>query len=262
MNLLYTAAQVRELDRVTIEEEGIPGITLMKRAGQACVDAMLGRWPNPGRVAVLCGSGNNAGDGFIIAGLLKAKGLTVQVGLVGREPAKGTDAASAYNFCRENGVEVNSPDEALEDAELIVDALLGTGVSGEVREDYAATIRNINGLDKPVVAVDLPSGLSADTGVSLGICVRADLTITFIGRKFGLMTGDGPEYAGEIQFADLEVPDAVFQQVPSTANILDYDDLIRSVNPRHRNAHKLDHGHVLIIGGDTGMGGAVAMAAE
>lgn len=262
MTFLYTADQVRELDRIAIEEEGIPGLILMKRAGQACVDAMLERWPEPGSVSVLCGSGNNAGDGFIIAGLLADKGISAKVGLVGREPVEGTDAAGALDFCRKSDVAFVDPKEAVADSNLVVDALLGTGITGGVRDNYAQVIAAINARDCPVVAVDLPSGLSADTGAQPGTCVHADLTVTFIGRKLGLMTCDGPEYCGEISFSDLDVPASIYKKLAPAADVLEYESLARLLAPRHRNAHKMSHGHVLIVGGSEGMGGAIAMAAE
>ena len=262
MKQLYTAAQVRELDRIAIEERGTPGIALMKRAGEACTQALLARWPAPKKVCVLCGSGNNAGDGYIIAGLLQSRQVPAQVVMVGKEPAANTDAAVAYRFCQENGAKVVDLDTALVDAEIIVDALLGTGVSGPVRPGYADVIEEVNAAGLPVLAVDLPSGLSADTGVSAGPAIHADMTVTLIGRKLGLFTADGPEEAGEVIFAELDVPADVFAEVQSTAGMLDYESLVAGLKPRHRNAHKLSHGHVLVVGGDLGMPGAAALAAE
>jgi NAD(P)H-hydrate epimerase len=262
VNQLYSAAQVRELDRIAIEERGIPGIVLMKRAGEACVEALLARWPAPKKVCVLCGSGNNAGDGYIIAGLLQTRQVPAQVVMVGKAPVAESDAGAAYRFCQENGAGFVELDTALADAEVIVDALLGTGVNGPVRPNYADVIEQANTAGPPVLAVDLPSGLSADTGVAAGPAIHADMTVTFIGRKFGLFTADGPEQAGEVVFADLDVPADVFDEVQSTAEMLDYDALVARLQPRHRNAHKLSHGHVLVVGGDHGMPGAAALAAE
>ena len=234
----------------------------MKLAAESCVQALLKRWPKPGTVAVLCGSGNNAGDGFIIAGLLKARGIDACIALVGREPDSKSDAGSAYKFCLANGVESKKAVVAIEQSNFLIDALLGTGVTGPVRPDYASVIRQANASVCPILAVDLPSGLSADTGVSEGPCIRADVTVTFIGRKFGLMTGDGPEQAGEVIYADLGVPGDVFEKIGVLAETLDYDEQIKCLKPRHRNAHKVSHGHVLVIGGDTGMAGAALLASE
>ena len=260
--LLYQAAQVRELDRVTIEEGGIPGLVLMRRAAESCVSETLDRYPEVASIAVLCGSGNNAGDGFIIAGLLANRGKHVRVGLVGRIPDAETDAGSAYRFCQDSGVPIGNAAEALEGAELVVDALLGTGISGEVRSGYAEAIDAVNRGDWSVLSVDIPSGLSSDTGNVQGVAISADVTVTFIGRKLGLFTADGPEFAGEVVFADLDVPGDVYEAVKPAADSLDYAVLSARLKPRHRNSHKMSHGHVLVVGGNEGMGGAIIMAAE
>jgi hydroxyethylthiazole kinase-like uncharacterized protein yjeF len=259
---IYLAQQVRELDRITIEEKGIPGIKLMRSAAQACVDVLLERAPSPGKVSVLCGSGNNAGDGFIIAGLLANRGIEVTVGLVGEVPSAQTDAGKAYGYCREAGVEIHTAELSLQDSAFVVDALLGTGLIGPVRPEYQQVISAVNLHNCIVLAVDLPSGLCADTGNILGTCIKADMTVTFIGRKLGLLTNDGPEVVGELNFADLSVPASVFDAIEPSAQMLSYEDQIRKLSIRNRNAHKMNHGHVLVVGGDQGMAGAVAMAAE
>ncbi|MDG1233953.1 MAG: NAD(P)H-hydrate dehydratase [Pseudomonadales bacterium] len=259
---IYLAQQVRELDRITIEEKGIPGIQLMRIAAQACVDVLLGHASAPGKVSVLCGSGNNAGDGFIIAGLLANRGIEVTVGLVGKVPSAETDAGKAYGYCREAGVEILTAELSLQDSAFVVDALLGTGLMGPVRPEYQQVISAVNLHDCKVLAVDLPSGLCADTGNILGACIKADMTVTFIGRKLGLLTNDGPEVVGELNFADLSVPASVFDAIEPSVRMLSYEDRIRKLPLRNRNAHKMNHGHVLVVGGDQGMAGAVAMAAE
>lgn len=261
---LYKAAEVRELDRIAIEDEGIPGLTLMKRAAEACVVSLLRRWPDSRRILVLCGSGNNAGDGFIIAGLLATKGKSVQVGLIGKIPESSADAGQAYQFCLDSGVAIETRNviQLVAGQDVIVDALLGTGVKGEVREDCAILIKAVNESKLPVLSVDLPSGLCADTGSVLGECIHATATVTFIGRKLGLFTNDGPEYSGEVEFASLGVPDAIYGSVADAVEMLSFDRLKDRLPRRHRNAHKVSHGHLLIVGGDEGMGGAVAMSAE
>ena len=259
---IYLAQQVRELDRIAIEEEGMPGIKLMRSAAQACVDVLLRRLPAPGKVSVLCGSGNNAADGFIIAGLLANRGIEVTVGLVGKVPAAQTDAGKAYGYCCEAGVEIHTAERSLQGSAVVVDALLGTGLTGPVRPEYQQIISAVNQHDCTVLAVDLPSGLCADTGNILGVCIKADMTVTFIGRKLGLLTNDGPEVAGELNFAALSVPNSVFDAIEPSVRMLRFEERIRRLPSRNRNAHKLNHGHVLVVGGDQGMAGAVAMAAE
>ena len=259
---IYLAQQVRELDRITIEEKGISGIKLMLSAAQACVDVLLGQASSLGKVSVLCGSGNNAGDGFIIAGLLANRGIEVTVGLVGKVPWAETDAGKAYQYCREAGVEIMAAELSLQASTFVVDALLGTGLIGAVKPEYQQIISAVNLHECTVLAVDLPSGLCADTGNILGVCIEADMTVTFIGRKLGLLTNDGPEVVGELYFADLSVPSSVFDSIEPSVRMLNYEDQITKLPVRHRNTHKVNHGHVLVVGGNRGMAGAVAMAAE
>ena len=256
MALLYTADQVRELDRRTIEDEGVPGLSLMRRAAAACVDVITARYGSQ-PVTVFCGSGNNAGDGYIIAGMLAERGWPVRVRVVGDIAKLGADATAAYNYCVATPAALVEPGD--EDATLIVDALLGTGVNGEVRPAFAEVIDLINDSGAKVLAVDIPSGLSADTGESLGATVRADITVTFIGRKRGLYTAAGPDHAGEVVFASLDVPDAVFSGLPGLAVTMDDPP---HLSPRLKNSHKNTFGHVLVVGGDHGMGGAILMAGE
>ena len=259
---IYLAQQVRELDRITIEQEGISGIKLMRSAAQACVDVLLEQSPSPGKVSVLCGSGNNAGDGFIIAGLLANKGIEVTVGLVGKRPPAETDASKAYEYCSDAGVEILTAEDSLQHSLFVVDALLGTGLTGPVRPQYHRVISAVNLQECTVLSVDLPSGLCADTGNILGTCIKADMTVTFIGRKLGLLTNDGPEMVGKLNFADLSVPAAVFDAIEPRVGMLSYEQQIRKLPVRNRNGHKNHHGHVLVVGGDQGMAGAAAMAAE
>jgi len=258
----YTSASVRQLDDVAINGCGIPGIKLMRRAGAATLAALLERWPSTTSLIVLCGAGNNAGDGYIVAGLAALKGITAEVKwLVSPDKLKG-DARLAWQWSEQQGVGIDSytssPDLA---ADVIVDALLGTGLQGEVRDSYVGPILAINNCGKPVVAVDIPSGLNADTGIAMGTCVSADLTVTFIGLKCGLFTGDGTRYVGELQFEALDVPQSAYSDVEHAAEILDIDDLLKLLPPRHKNAHKGNFGHLLLVGGDRGMPGSIAMAA-
>lgn len=260
---LYTAAGVRQLDKVAIEDRGIAGLALMRRAAAACVQSLLQHWPSAGKIQVLCGSGNNAGDGYIVAGMLAEKGLDVRVQVVGDVEKLGDDAREAHRYCMASPAVVApfDPADALQ-ADVIVDALLGTGLSGDVRPAWVTAIEAINRAEAPVLAVDIPSGLSADTGEMLGAAVYADVTVTFIGLKQGLFTLEGPDCCGTIEFADLSVPTDIFHEVPPSAHRLSLQRLLRQLPPRPKNAHKNQFGHVLVIGGDEGMGGAVAMSAE
>src|SRR5690606_26919612 len=259
---LYTAAQVRELDRIAIEEFGIAGIVLMKRAGRAAFDYLLQRWPDAAHFHVFCGTGNNGGDGFVIAGLLAARNLPVSVWLVG-DPGKVVGAAlQARQFAEAAGVAIEHFSGVVPPAGVIVDALLGTGSKGEVRAPLSDAIAAINAAALPVLAIDIPSGICSDSGRSLGAGVRASATISFIGLKRGLFTGAAVDHCGEIVFADLALPPQVYARVSASAHCLDLNGLSQSLPPRQRNAHKGLHGHVLIVGGDSGMAGAALMAAQ
>jgi len=271
---LYTAAQVRELDRVAIEVQGIPGIQLMKRAGRACFAALLARWnlataqeaadnPEADVLTVFCGSGNNAGDGYVIAALAAQRCRAVEVVQVADAAKLSGDARLAYEFAQQEGVAMRpfAPDLDLRSG-VLVDALLGTGLSGDVRGDYLPAIECINASGLPVVAVDIPSGLCSDSGRVLGGAIKAALTVTFIGVKRGMITGRGPALCGELQFDDLQVPTAVYDRVPAASQRLELRDALANLPRREADAHKGDFGHVLVIGGDSGFGGAVMMAAE
>jgi NAD(P)H-hydrate epimerase len=260
---LYTAAHTRELDRVAIEECGIPGIRLMSRAGRAAFELVQATWPEACPLVVFCGTGNNGGDGFVVAALAQDRGVPVTVYQVGDDAKISGDAATARQAAVDAGVEIQPFDPALEpDSCVIVDALLGTGLSGDVRGDYATAIEAINRAGAPVLAIDIPSGLCSDTGRRLGVAVKADATITFIGVKQGLLTGDAPDCCGELHFADLGVPADVYDQVPVDARRLDLDRELDALPGLAVTAHKGAFGHALVIGGDLGMAGAALMAAE
>ena len=260
---LYRAAGVRELDRVAIEEIGIPGFTLMRRAGRAALRSLQSHWPQAGRLAIFCGAGNNGGDGFIVAAEAARRGLAVELYVLApRERLQGA-ALGALNLALEAGVEPQAyRDQPLVGVDVIVDALLGTGISGNVREQYQRAIAAINAAPEPVLAIDIPSGLCSDTGTVMGCAVVADQTLTFIGVKQGLLTGEGRACIGTLHFDDLGVPDEAFASVPAASVRLDRSDLLRAFPPRSRSAHKGSFGHVLVVGGGRGMGGAAALAAR
>jgi NAD(P)H-hydrate epimerase len=264
---LYSAEAVRELDRRVIAAERIPSIALMKRAGRAAFARLLERWPQATQLQVFCGGGNNGGDGYVIAALAAQKRIPVTVyACVAPEQLKG-DALLACGFAEQEGVRIVRQLAELETAgsdTVFVDALLGIGFHGPLREEFAAAVAHINESAAQVLAVDIPSGLSADTGsapVSLGGAVRADLTVTFIGRKFGLYCGRGPALCGEIIFESLDAPRNIYAEVPAVAWRYTGDSLAR-LPRRAADSYKNHFGHVLVVGGDSGFGGAALMAAE
>ncbi len=260
---LYSTAQVRALDAHAIEQLGIPGYTLMKRAGEAALRYLRTRFPVAHRIVIVCGAGNNGGDGYVLARFAQAAGLTVTTLAATAPEALHGDARQAYEDLRAGGAQIQAyARERLTSGEVIVDALLGTGLHGPAREEAARVIRDINGSGRPVLAVDVPSGLDSDTGVPLGETVRADCTVTFVGLKTGLFIGDGPEFAGTVFFDDLEIaPDAAGGPAARLERIL--EPAIQQALPRRaRSSHKGDFGRVLLVGAGVGMPGAIRLAGE
>ncbi|WNW13117.1 NAD(P)H-hydrate dehydratase [Pseudomonas sp. DTU_2021_1001937_2_SI_NGA_ILE_001] len=258
-DVLYAAAQVRDLDARLIAA-GTPGAELMQRAAHATWRALRRRWPDAGVLSVLVGHGNNAGDGYLIATLALRAGWRVRVHAVGDPTALRDDAAAAHAQAVSAGVEIHDGcPQGLEG--VVLDALLGTGLNGEVREPYRSAIETINAAGRPVVAVDIPSGLCADTGRVLGAAVRADLTVTFIGLKLGLFTAEAPDHVGQLVFDDLQAEPSLVAQAPSAATRLDTFNL-PTLAPRPRTAHKGQYGRVLVVGGDHGFGGAALLSAQ
>jgi NAD(P)H-hydrate epimerase len=260
---LYTAEQTRALDHCAIHDHKVPGITLMSRAARAAFDALLDSWPDPDQIQVLCGTGNNGGDGFLVADLAHKRGIPVTVLQLGDANKIGGDAKIAREQALANGVEIRPWEgEPLDPGAVIVDAMLGTGLGGDVRGAYRDAIEAINASGAAVLAVDIPSGLCSDSGRVLGVATRADVTVTFIGLKRGLFTGQAGDYTGAVNFTDLAVPAEIYDEVPTDCSRLELEPLLERIPERPANAHKGLYGTVLVIGGDHGMAGAAAMAAE
>ncbi len=261
---LYTAEQVRCLDACAINEHGIPGYELMKRAGRAVFDAAESRFPAAVNWAVVCGAGNNAGDGYVIARLALDAGKSVCLYTLGPpEELKGDARTAAQDFLKGNSVVHRWPPVSDHEApELVIDALLGTGLDRPVKGEYRKAIDWMNIQRCPGFAVDIPSGLNADTGQVMGIAFRSDFTISFIGIKQGLITCDGPDYTGELVFDSLDIPCTVYESISDSGFIIRENLLTQIAKHRKRNSHKGQYGHVLVAGGNAGMAGAVRLAGE
>jgi NAD(P)H-hydrate epimerase len=260
---LYRAASVRELDRIAIEQLEIPGATLMARAGQAALELLLRSWPRAKTIAVVCGVGNNAGDGYVVARLAKGQGINVRVADLG-DPARLRGDAREARLALEGARVQPAPftPATLDGAEVIVDAVFGTGLDRTVEGRWALAIASLNAASAPILALDIPSGLNADTGRVMGEAVRATATVSFIGLKQGLFTGDGPDRCGRIHFHDLAVPESIYQRRPPDAVLDRLEHFQAALGVRPRGAHKGRFGHVLVIGGDSGYLGAARLAAE
>jgi NAD(P)H-hydrate epimerase len=260
---IYTVAAVRETDRTAIEDHGVPGYTLMSRAGAAAVAEARALFPDARRWQVICGAGNNAGDGYVVARLAALEGIAVSVlALIGPERLQG-DAATAHgDFAAEGGVVLPWEGRLDSEADLLVDGLLGSGLERDVTGEFADAVAAINAHASPVLALDIPTGLHGDSGKILGSAVRADLTVTFVGLKAGLFLGDGPDCRGVLRFAGLEIPDSHRAGIEPAFRRIDDAMFSAALPRRQRSGHKGNYGHVLIVGGGEGMPGAVRLAGE
>ncbi|MCK5831509.1 MAG: NAD(P)H-hydrate dehydratase [Methylococcales bacterium] len=255
---LYIVKQTRELDRIAIQCNSIPGIDLMSKAGLVVFELIQAHYSGYNLV-IFCGAGNNAGDGYVIAKLALESEIKVNVyTLTNPEQLRG-DALIAYqNFMKIGGV-VSEFTHSIELFDcVIVDSLLGTGLNRDVTGEYEEAILMINQSACPVVSVDIPSGLNADTGCLMGCSVKADYTVSFIGLKQGMFTGYAAEYCGKISYSSLGISDDVFSQVKYSSSLVTHFIMSKRI----RYAHKGEYGHVLLIGGDDGFSGAIRLAAE
>lgn len=258
---LYRGDQVRAADHRALQLPGMQGPVLMERAGEAAWRLLRTRWPRARRIAVLCGPGNNGGDGYVLARHAHASGCAVQVSTLRTDQVAVGDALSAQQRLLQAGVvpQAFSPDR-LREVDVVVDALFGIGLTRALEEPTQQVIVAMNQCGAPILALDLPSGLHADTGHVWGVAVRAAATLTFIGLKAGLFTGAGREHSGAIYVDDLATPAAVFDSITPHALRITREDLQGLLPRRARHAHKGDAGHVLLVGGAPGMSGAVQLA--
>lgn len=259
---LYHSSQIRACERLAKMDFSISEALLMDRAGRAAFQALAQFFPAAQKIQVYCGSGNNAGDGYVLARLAHEAGFRVivyQYRLPIDLPPAAKEAA-LLALCA--GVPCLSFDEIGDiDADLIVDGLLGTGLSKSVSGAVASVINHINASELPVLSLDVPSGLHADTGRAMGVAVLASLTVTFIAYKLGMMTLDGPDHCGKMLCNDLGLTDCLASIQP-TAQVLPNPKRQPCLPKRRRNCNKKDFGHVLVIGGGEGMPGSVILSAN
>ncbi len=261
-----TAAEMRDLESRAIDELGMAGIVLMERAGVAAASELMARYPGTGAVTVLCGAGNNGGDGFVVARHLHAAGVDAEVFLTGAATRLTGDARTNFEIARRLGVPVHERvaparlRRAVRRADVVVDALLGTGFSGKPRPGAAALIEAVAGASQgPVVALDVPSGVDSSTGAVEGAAVDADLTVTFHAPKIGLVVSPGSLHVGSVAVADIGIPPQVAGE---SAVGLASPDLLRDVPAKTASDSKYTVGSVLVVGGAPGFAGAPAMTAH
>ena len=260
---LYRTEQIRQLEHLAITELHLSGYELMQRAGIASWHWLQQSWPGLHKLVVVCGGGNNAGDGYAIATIARKSGKQVIVlALRPMEPLQAEALQAARNFQQQGGKVKPFDADELQQADVIVDAILGIGLEREVSGDLQECIQAINQSGKPVFAVDVPSGLNANTGRVMGAAIRANITLSFIGRKQGLYTGSSADYCGVHQCENLDLPHSIIDRVVPSAYLLDRQTTVSDLPKRQRRAHKGHFGHLLVIGGDYGYAGAVRMCAE
>ena len=268
--IIVTTEQMRELDRSTIEQYGVPSLTLMERAGAAVTQAILERFRRNAKrgVLIVAGKGNNGGDGFVVARLLKKKRIPCAVVLLARRSALSPDAAHNLRaFLKLKGKvaeitanELEPLSQALRSSGLIVDAILGTGIKSEVRGLFAEAIVLMNASGLPIVAVDIPSGLDSEKGAPLGVSVQAEMTVALGFPKLGEVTYPGLDYVGDLVVAEIGIdPRAVAQIAPRT-ELLDRQEVGWLVPHRAANSHKGNYGHLLVLAGSRGKTGAAVLA--
>ncbi len=267
---LVTASEMQEMDRRTIEDFGIPGMVLMETAGRGATRFFLEQFPDieNQRVGVIAGRGNNGGDGYVMARYLKQRGVFVKVYLLATASRVQGDAAANLKFLKpldiplvelSNETSFSKHQSEMAGLDVWIDAILGTGLKSDVSGFFKTVIEFINGLDKPVFAVDIPSGLNSDTGQECGTCIRAKATATFAFAKTGHLIYPGTQYTGSLNIVDIGIPGPIVMQVQPRQRLLTAD-LIQSYYPlRAPDAHKGTTGHLLVVAGSTGKTGAAAM---
>lgn len=264
----YSSEVVRNLDYLMLEQGFVSSsYELMTLAAQALLDFINRKYSHINHITIVCGAGNNAGDGYVLARLARQQDkeprLKVHLLSVIDPQQLAGDAQQACEEWLACGGEVDTMDNAHFPAtDLIIDALIGTGLNRALEDEWYAAVADINNSSQPVLAVDIPSGLDANTGATHGIAVNASHTITFIGQKMGMYTGQARHYCGEIHFASLGVADTLYHQVEHSATLMEWDNLARKLPCRSPVSNKGDQGHLLIIGGDYGMSGACRIAGE
>ena len=270
--LLVTANEIQAMDRETIENFGVPGIVLMECAGRGATRILAEKCIRTAdlNVGVMAGRGNNGGDGFVIARYLTFRGIPVTVYLLSvKEKVKGDAAANLALLSKLDIPVVELPDiesfqkhkEEIQQHDIWVDAILGTGLNSDVTGYFKTVIETINDLNKPVFAVDIPSGLNSDTGQPCGCCVHADVTATFAFAKIGHLVYPGTAYTGDLNIIDIGIPPHIAKAVDPKQHLLTEHVLHDLIYQRRPDTHKGTTGHVLVIAGSPGKTGAAAMTA-
>lgn len=263
MRFLPNSSQMKLADAHTIHEKGIPSMVLMKRAARACVNTILEQGFSVENVCVVCGSGNNGGDGFAIARMLREQDANVKVVFVGN-PEKCTEETLQQRKMYEACGGLCCKDFEVGEYSIIIDAIFGVGLSRKIEGNYAKVLEHMNASEGVKIAVDIPSGISADTGEILGIAFQADLTVTFQAQKLGMCLYPGKELAGQVLVSDIGICEDTFETCVEVIGVKDSSEYRKLLPLRRENSHKGSYGKLLVIAGSKGMSGAAflnAMAA-
>jgi ADP-dependent NAD(P)H-hydrate dehydratase / NAD(P)H-hydrate epimerase len=271
---IVTASEMQQMDRETIDSFGLPGRLLMENAGRGVIDVMVKTFPGitssdrDQRIGIIAGRGNNGGDGFVIARYLSGMGASVSVYLISDRAAVKGDAGANLKLLDALKVPVvEITDTALlaqhhtdmSHCRIWVDALLGTGLNADVKGLFRAVIELVNSLNRPVIAVDIPSGLNADTGMICGACIKAHTTVTFGFPKIGHILFPGAGVTGRLETIDIGIPPHIVRNIEPMHQILTPESIARAFPQRAQTSHKGTAGHVLVVGGSTGKAGAAVM---
>jgi len=258
---LYTPETVYKMDKAATDNDGLSGIELMSRAGECVWSSIVERWPELSKMTVLAGSGNNGGDAFVVAILARRQGISVQFIAKGDLSRQSATARHFHDIWLAEGGKIEGWEKQSIDGELVVDGLLGIGLKSTLDQDWQDLINAVNQTQVPKVAIDIPSGLNAQTGMPQPCAVQAELTVTFIGIKVGHYLADGMDYCGELLFNDLGTSSTTALSQKPALEVIDATNLCLPAKRKH-NSHKNSYGHILVIGGDQGMIGAASLAGQ
>jgi NAD(P)H-hydrate epimerase len=259
---ILTADQMRNIDRRAIERFGVPSIVLMENAAIAVVDAIFAHYPDSERVAIVCGIGQNGGDGFAVARHLENRGVVPVVILIGDRAKISGDSLTNFLICERLGIPIYDDLAHAADADLLVDALFGTGLNRAPAGAYADVIRDVAELRIPVLAIDLPSGANASSGVPFEPCVQAEVTVTFAAPKLCHIFEPAALYCGEVIVADISIPDVAVDEEAVSLALITPKSIQPHIAPRLAATHKGTYGHVAVIAGSPGRSGAAVMCAR
>jgi NAD(P)H-hydrate epimerase len=263
---------MQEMDRLTIQELGIPGVVLMENAARGATRMFLDHFSpsENSHVVVLCGRGNNGGDGYVMARYLSRAGLSVTVIVLSELDKISGDASVNLEVIRHMDLEILEvsrsegwPEgrQVVRACDFIIDGIFGTGLNSPVKGFYEQVIKDVNSSGKPVMAVDIPSGLNADSGQIMGVAIEADLTVTFGFPKLGQLVFPGADLVGRLTRIDIGIPDTIADRVPATCLMTEPDDFSHLFDVEKQDIHKGNRGHLLVLAGSTGKTGAAALTA-